>query len=456
MHIVYGLIEDYRAALAKLRPTVRAALEGIIGEVRQQAYYQNDVLAQDGLLEKTLIYTGAFLDGLYSGASHTAEMAWRLVSDSASRVEDIARTAWQSLRAGDIEHLRGQLLLLARHLGLAAEQAARMAQDAALILSDSQLRGMLEAFPEDYFAAHNSVAKVHMLASLGMQLLTLIFIGVATDGAGAAAQALGEGAVAFTASGEFATLAQALREAVAVLEKIPLARALDALAGQRIDTVVEDEAGAVVGTAARGVDAAGDAAGDAAERPPGLHNHDWPEEGIHVEKFKTRRVIDMEHLSAEDGAAVKALEKQGWSAKKVKQILESGDHFRTQPLQAGDKLYGFTTAGRERDLANSAYWLDQAGYDAVKAKFYRDGVWDREGVKNFLALPCYNRANGLDIVKATRPASAVRATIGKATELIQYDDGSGYSTGLMGKIMAGGGDQLTPEPSALKLLTQQR
>jgi len=251
VHIVYGLIEDYRAALARLRPTVRAALEGIIGEVRQQAYYQNDVLAQDGLLEKTLIYTGAFLDGLYSGASHTAEMAWRLVSDSASRVEDIARTAWQSLRAGDIEHLRGQLLLLARHLGLAAEQAARMAQDAALILSDSQLRGMLEAFPEDYFAAHNSVAKVHMLASLGMQLLTLIFIGVATDGAGAAAQALGEGAVAFTASGEFATLAQALREAVAVLEKIPLARALDALAGQRIDTVVEDEAGAVVGTAAR-------------------------------------------------------------------------------------------------------------------------------------------------------------------------------------------------------------
>ena len=90
----------------------------------------------------------------------------------------------------------------------------------------------------------------------------------------------------------------------------------------------------------------------------------------------------------------------------------------------------------------------------MKAKFYRDGVWDREGVKNFLALPCYNRANAIDTAVVTKPTSAVEAQIGKATELIQYADGSGYSTGLMGKIMAGGGDQVTALPSALKSLAK--
>ena len=66
-----------------------------------------------------------------------------------------------------------------------------------------------------------------------------------------------------------------------------------------------------------------------------------------------------------------------------------------------------------------------------------------------MALPCFNRANTLNVVEVTQDHTVVESTIGKATELIQYFDGTGYSTGLMGKIMLGGGTQIAPNPNFL-------
>ena len=185
--------------------------------------------------------------------------------------------------------------------------------------------------------------------------------------------------------------------------------------------------------------------------PPGLHNQEF--KGIDATKFKTVRKVDIKNLSADETIAVKALEEQGWTPKKIKEVLSSGDNFKTKDLQPGDKLYGFNTAGHGKDIQSSAYWLDEVGYQDVKSKYFKEGVWDKEGVKNYLALPCYNKANAIDMAEVTQPTTVVEATIGKATELIQYiDNGSGYSTELMGKIMGGGGAQVTVAPAALKLL----
>ncbi|TLM73023.1 hypothetical protein FDY93_19220 [Microbulbifer harenosus] len=172
-----------------------------------------------------------------------------------------------------------------------------------------------------------------------------------------------------------------------------------------------------------------------------------------MQKFKTRREVDMHSLSAEDSAAAKVLEKQGWDADKIKEVLESGNDFKAKPLRPGDKLYGFNTAGRGKDLKTSAYWLDESGFEDAKARYFKDGVWDREGLKNHLALPCYNRATAIDVAEVTRSTTAVEARIGRATELLQYTDNSGYSTGLMGKIMRGGGTQVTVDPSTLKAVS---
>lgn len=105
----------------------------------------------------------------------------------------------------------------------------------------------------------------------------------------------------------------------------------------------------------------------------------------------------------------------------------------------------------EKNIKTSAYWLDESGYhyQEVQKTFFKDGVLNKDGVKNHLALPCFNRANSLHIVELTEKSTVVESTIGKASELIQYVDNSGYNTGLLGKIMPGGGTQITADPKNL-------
>ncbi len=187
----------------------------------------------------------------------------------------------------------------------------------------------------------------------------------------------------------------------------------------------------------------------------GLHNQEelTPDRETSAESFKPIRQVDMKNLSPEDDAVEKALERQGWNDDKVKQVLKSGDNFTEIPCQEGDKLYGFNTAGRARNLDNSAYLLDEAGMADVKAKYFRQGHWDKEGVKDYLALPCFNAASSIDVMEVTEPTTGIQSTIGKATELLRYDGTDGYTTGTLGKIMGGGGTQITLDTSSLKLLS---
>ncbi|MCF6258054.1 MAG: hypothetical protein L3K25_17445 [Gammaproteobacteria bacterium] len=50
------------------------------------------------------------------------------------------------------------------------------------------------------------------------------------------------------------------------------------------------------------------------------------------------------------------------------------------------------------------------------------------------------------------PTTGIQSKIGKATELLRYDGADGYTTGTLGKIMGGGGQQITLDTSVLKLL----
>jgi len=136
-------------------------------------------------------------------------------------------------------------------------------------------------------------------------------------------------------------------------------------------------------------------------------------------------------------------------------MLRSGHNFEVKRLQEGDKLYGFDSRVNPGGIKSqdSMYWLDEAGYKDVKAKFYKNGYWDREGIKNYLALPCYNRADVIDATTVTKPQKALESTIGKATEQIGYTNGD-HSTGMLSKIMPGKGRQITPDPSAIAPVTR--
>ena len=188
-------------------------------------------------------------------------------------------------------------------------------------------------------------------------------------------------------------------------------------------------------------------------KPHGLHNQEW--DNVDAKDFKTRRPVDMENLPEADEAAKETLLDQGRSERDVKQLLSSGENFGTKQLQPGDKLYGFDSQANKYGAKNqkSMYWLDEAGYQDVKSKFYKDGVWDKEGVKNHLALPCYNRADVIDTATVTQSQTAIQSTIGKATEQIGYTRGD-YSTGMLGKIMPGGGTQITPDANAISTVSR--
>jgi len=186
----------------------------------------------------------------------------------------------------------------------------------------------------------------------------------------------------------------------------------------------------------------------------GLHNQAelTPDLETSAESFKPTRQVDMRNLSPKDKVVKKTLKDQGWKDFKVEQILKSGDNFTETPYQVGAKIYGFNTAGRARNLDNSAYLLDESGMAYVKKEYFKQGHWDKEGIKSYLALPCFNAASQIDVMEVIEPTTGIQSTIGKASELLRYDGVDGYTTGTIGKIMGGGGTQITLGTSTLKLL----
>lgn len=181
----------------------------------------------------------------------------------------------------------------------------------------------------------------------------------------------------------------------------------------------------------------------------GLHNQTWDKVDVKRGSFNTRRQIDLKQLNQKEKEVLLQLKDQGRTLEDIKQLLSSGDEFEIVELSAGDQLYGFDSLNHtEGKPQNSMYWTNREGYLDVKTRFYKNEIWDKEGIKNYLALPCYNRADTIDITEVTKPQIAIRSKIGLATEQIAYIN-SDYTTGMMGKIMPGGGSQITPDAKCL-------
>jgi hypothetical protein len=190
------------------------------------------------------------------------------------------------------------------------------------------------------------------------------------------------------------------------------------------------------------------------KEPKGLHNQTWDKVDVKRGSFNTRRKIDLNTLSVQEEIVKEALIEQGRNKRDIQQLLSSGDNFEIIELQPGTKLYGFDSLSHgEGKPQSSMYWTDETGYQDVKTRFYKNGDWDKEGVKNYLALPCYNRADTIDTAEVTQKQFAIRSTIGLATEQIAYTN-SDYTTGMMGKIMPGGGSQITPNAQHLSSVSR--
>jgi hypothetical protein len=91
--------------------------------------------------------------------------------------------------------------------------------------------------------------------------------------------------------------------------------------------------------------------------------------------------------------------------------------------------------------------MDQSSFDQVNKEFNHDGVWDRQGVKGYLALPCYNKADGIVQGKIANDCTGVESTVGPASENVAYQAADGTVI-PQSFSMPGGGQQLTPPPGA--------
>ncbi len=151
----------------------------------------------------------------------------------------------------------------------------------------------------------------------------------------------------------------------------------------------------------------------------------------------------MSRLSASDARASEILQEGGFSRDKTRQVLNSGKDFTPRPFAKGEPLYAFDSADYVGKDADSPFWLDRTAFDDVQSKFQRDGVWDRQGVKDYLALPCFNKADGIVQGTVTRDCVGVQSTVGPATENVSYIAADG--TVVRGApSMPGGGQQLSP------------
>ena len=93
--------------------------------------------------------------------------------------------------------------------------------------------------------------------------------------------------------------------------------------------------------------------------------------------------------------------------------MESGRKPEIVQLEKGEKLYGFTSRGFGKS-ESSPYWLHESDFNVIKSNYYSDGVWDRQGVKSYLALPCFNKADALVSADVTQDTDALSTTINPA------------------------------------------
>jgi hypothetical protein len=141
---------------------------------------------------------------------------------------------------------------------------------------------------------------------------------------------------------------------------------------------------------------------------------------------------------------------QAWDDAKIKQILDSGSNFGTNDYSVGDNIYKLQNLGYNPDTL-SPYILDQNGMNQLINQGYVDenlNVTNAAGVKQYLALPCYNMAQTVFQGQVTAPTTGVTSQINSASELFNLDNGAGgVDEGKL--LMTGGGSQVSLPPSAV-------
>lgn len=172
----------------ELRTELKSTFDDIIATIQADAVTKETVWQQTGTIEKGLVYAGAFMHGVWEGATDFVEFmqqAAAILAKAGMAYMDI----WHSIVTGDIKTLEKKLEQAREDGNELANDTVETFEGLFLLLSDEEVRAMLMDFPERYWDAHHSVDQVHMAGSIGSDLVVGLVIGALSGGAAAAAVA---------------------------------------------------------------------------------------------------------------------------------------------------------------------------------------------------------------------------------------------------------------------------
>ena len=175
--------------LTTLRNELRTNLNAMVKEIRAQAKIQEDLIEQENIAMQGLIYTGAFMTGLYEQGSSIVNGIGDLIEWTGDSIYDIGAACWRMLghlARGDIDALRHECEQILEGADNTFDAIADGFRTLVIIAQDEEARTLLANFPYDYFDAHSSVEKTRLAGKVAFEVL----LALVTFGAGAVISAI--------------------------------------------------------------------------------------------------------------------------------------------------------------------------------------------------------------------------------------------------------------------------
>lgn len=191
----------------QLRNELQSALDEIISGNQAMKEGWDEVLEDAPWYEDTLIYTGAFLTGLFNGAKGIGELLLSLGEGVITANVYVKDAIYEGIINGNLDHVQEDLEQLEEAAGETWETVSEGIHTLSMVMSDPEMRELLLDFVDDYWDSLHAVEVTELVGSASFDIL----LALATAGAGTAASAASKGQKLTKAGKAFQKIANALK-----------------------------------------------------------------------------------------------------------------------------------------------------------------------------------------------------------------------------------------------------
>lgn len=195
-----AITDDVPDPRNELRVKIQSALFAIISGERAEAAMHTRLLSEENTLAKSLIYTGAFMQGI--GSSAWGMVVWmKEVSDVVNpfvKMQHHAKAlqaAWESEDFSSTyakTYVKGEKRELVEALGfdptaITEQQIDEAMAMTSLVMDDPTISGMLYQFTKDYAEAQHAIEITNVIGSAVFEIILTFVMAAVTGGVGVVA-----------------------------------------------------------------------------------------------------------------------------------------------------------------------------------------------------------------------------------------------------------------------------